>query len=99
MDNATKNDIINEVAKRTGERKETAAKMVNETFTVLRELICSTDSEIRVGIRDFGTFEVKKTSATQARNPRTNEKIDIQPRKRVHFIPGIYMKEILRRPL
>lgn len=97
MAQINKKDIINQVAQRTGVKKELAARLVNETFTILREALCSTDSETKVGIRDFGAFEVRRSKATTARNPRTNEKIALGPRMRIHFHPGQFLKEHLKR--
>jgi integration host factor subunit beta len=100
MNQISKNDIITQVAKRTGEKKDLVIKMVNETFTILREAICSADPELRVQIRDFGSFEVKKTKArSNARNPRTNEILITFPRRRTRFIPGKFIKDFLQRPI
>lgn len=99
MKHITKNDIIKLVSKRTGGKKDLTAKIVNETFTTLRELMCAADPEIRISIRDFGSFEVKGTKGRKnARNPRTNESVTVGPRRRTHFIPGKYLKDSLKRP-
>jgi nucleoid DNA-binding protein len=100
MKNITKNQIIDQVSKRTGERKDLTIKMVNETFTVIREMICSADPEIRINIRDFGTIEVLKTKGrANARNPQTNEPVEVAPHRRTHFIAGQVIRDFLKRPL
>ena len=100
MKNITKTQIIDKVSKRTGERKDLTMKMVHETFTVIREMICSADPEIRINIRDFGTIEVLKTKGrTNARNPQTNEPVKVEPHRRTHFIAGQVIRDFLKRPL
>jgi len=100
MENITKNDIINIVTKRTGERKDLAVKMVNETFSVIRDIICNADPEVRINIRDFGTFEVLKTKGrSNARNPMTNEPVIVKPHRRAHFVAGQFIKDFLKKPL
>ena len=56
-----KKDVVERVCQRSQERPDTVAKVVNDTFTVLREIMSGNDSELRIEIRDFGVFEVKKT--------------------------------------
>ncbi len=97
MKQVNKNEIVKQVSERTGVKREVVSRLVNETFTVLREIMSSSDSELRIGIRDFGSFEVCKSGVTSARNPQTNEKIKLGPRMRVRFSPGQYLKENLKR--
>ena len=57
-------------------------------------------NEIRIGIRDFDVFEVKKTNPkSRARNPRTGENIHVPARKKAHFKAGKKLKEVLKKPL
>ena len=96
MKQISKSDLIDMVSERTGEKKNTASKLVNETFTILRDIMCQADEETRVSIRDFGSFEIKKSEATTGRNPPTNEVIDIPPRMRVRFAAGKYIKDCMK---
>jgi len=99
VEQITKNDIIRLVSHRTGERPELTAKMVNETFTILRELMSTAESEIRISIRDFGSFIVKQTEGRKnMRNPRTNKTISVGPRRRTRFVPGKYLKDSFHHP-
>jgi len=107
MKTVTKKDV----AKRTAlelQKKEpdlnvkiyTAEKFVDAVFTVLRELLCEADPEIRIEIRDFGVFEVKKTRPKpKARNPRTGEIIYVPARRKTHFKAGKLLKDVLKDPL
>ena len=103
MRTVTKKDV----AKRTAielQKKEpdlnvkiyTAEKFVDAVFTVLRELLCEADPEVRIEIRDFGVFEVKPRAARKARNPRTGEQVDVPRKHVVTFKPGKYMEAKVR---
>src|SRR5512141_3447665 len=84
-----KKDVVERVCQHCQERPDTVAKVVNDTFTVLREIMSSNESELRIEIRDFGGFEVKKTKPKpKARNPKTNEIIYVAARRKTHFKPG-----------
>ena len=95
-----KKDVVEKVAHKSGERPDTVAKIVNEVFTTLREIMAEAQDELRIEIRDFGVFEVKKTKPKpKARNPKTNEIIYVAARRKTHFKPGKLLKEALKRPL
>lgn len=95
-----KKDVVERVCQHCQERPDTVAKVVNDTFTVLREIMSSDETELRIEIRDFGVFEVKKTKPKpKARNPKTNEIIYVAARRKTHFKPGKLLKEALKKPL
>ncbi|MBL0060585.1 integration host factor subunit beta [bacterium] len=95
-----KKDVVERVAVLSNERPDTVAKVVNDTFTVLRQIMAGDESELRIEIRDFGVFEVKKTKPKpKARNPKTNEIIYVAARRKTHFKPGKLLKESLKTPL
>jgi integration host factor subunit beta len=95
-----KKDVVERVAQKGAERPDTVAKIVNEVFTTLREIMAEADEEIRIEVRDFGVFEVKKTKPKpKARNPKTNEVIYVAARRKTHFKPGKLLKEALKRPM
>lgn len=69
-------------------------------MTALRELMAEADPEVRIELRDFGVFEVKKTKAKpKARNPKTNETVFIPARRKTHFKPSKRLREELQQPL
>ena len=75
-------------------------KVVNATFTTLREMMSVDKQECRIEIRNFGVFEVKKTKAKpKARNPKTNEIIYVPPRRKTHFKPGKLLKDEMKKPM
>ena len=93
----TKKDIIIEVVKDTGCRKNLASEMVVSLFTAMRKSLVNGD---RIEIRGFGVFQVKDTKAKPAaRNPRTNEIVYVPARRKTHFKPGKLLKEALHKPL
>jgi integration host factor subunit beta len=95
-----KKDVVERVATKSAERPDTVAKIVNEVFTTLREIMAEADEEIRIEVRDFGVFEVKRTKPKpKARNPKTNEVIYVAARRKTHFKPGKLLKEALKKPL
>ena len=95
-----KKDVVEQVAARSQERPDTVSKVVNDMFAVLREMMASEENELRIEIRDFGVFEVKRTKPKpKARNPKTNEIIYVAARRKTHFKPGKLLKESLKKPL
>ncbi len=67
----TKKLIANRTAKIVGETIYSTEKIVDGVFQALRELMSEANPEVRIEIRDFGVFEVKKTKAKpKARNPK-----------------------------
>src|SRR5688572_23474975 len=96
----TKKDVARRVARLRDEPIYRAEPWVSATVDALRELMVEADPEVRIELRDFGVFEVKRTRAKpKARNPRTNETVFIPSRRKTHFKPSKLMKEALQRPL
>ncbi len=85
----TKSDIVNLVSNATGLTKV-------ETETVLdgfiKSIISSLEKGERVEIRGFGSFVVKKRNAREARNPSTNEVVQLEDR----YIPSFKVSKILK---
>ena len=95
-----KKDVVERVAASTGLDPQQTAKTVDSTFNILREMMIEGKDELRIEIRNFGVFEVKKTKAKPAaRNPKTNEIVYVPPRRKTHFKPGKLIKEALKEPL
>jgi len=96
----TKKDVAKRTAKLVGDRIYSTEKIVNGLFTALRQIMSEANPEVRIEIRDFGVFEVKKTKPKpKARNPRTGEIIYIPARRKTHFKAGKLLKGVLKRPL
>ena len=96
----TKKDLARRVAKESGQPLRTCEPWIQATLDALRQMMAEADPEVRVELRDFGVFEVKKTRAKpKARNPKTNETVFIPARRKTHFKPSKALRETLQTPL
>ena len=96
----TKKDVARRVAELMGEPIYKSEPWVSAVVSAIGELMLEADPEIRIELRDFGVFEVKKTKAKpKARNPKTNETVFIPSRRKTHFKPSKKLKEVLQQPL
>ena len=96
----TKKDVARRVAEIRGEPISKSEPWVDAVIEALREMMIEADPEVRIELRNFGVFEVKKTKAKpKARNPKTNETVFIPARRKTHFKPSKLMKEELQKPL
>lgn len=96
----TKKDVAKRTAKLVNERIYVTEKIVDGVFTALRQFMAEADPEVRIEIRDFGVFEVKKTKPKpKARNPKTGEIIYVPARRKTHFKAGKLLKEVLKSPI
>jgi integration host factor subunit beta len=96
----TKKDVSKRTAKIVNEKIYLTEKVVDGVFQALREFMSEANPEVRIEIRDFGVFEVKKTKPKpKARNPKTGEIIYVPARRKTHFKAGKLLKEVLKQPL
>ena len=96
----TKKDVARRVADLVGEPIYKCEPWVGSVVDAIGQLMMEADPEIRIEMRDFGVFEVKKTKAKpKARNPKTNETVFIPSRRKTHFKPSKRLKEVLQQPL
>ncbi len=94
----TKKDVAKRTAKIVDEKINFTEKIVDGVFTALRQIMSEANSEIRIEIRNFGVFEVKKTKPKpKARNPKTGEIIYVPARRKTHFKAGKRLKDVLKR--
>ncbi|GAB5520809.1 MAG: HU family DNA-binding protein [Rhodothermales bacterium] len=96
----TKKDVARRVAELVDQPIYKSEPWVNAVISALGDLITGADPEVRIELRDFGVFEVKKTKAKpKARNPKTNETVFIPSRRKTHFKPSKRLKKVLQQPL
>ena len=96
----TKKDVARRVAEIMDEPIYKSEPWVKAVIMALGDLMMEADPELRIELRDFGVFEVKKTKAKpKARNPKTNETVFIPSRRKTHFKPSKRLKEVLQTPL
>jgi DNA-binding protein HU-beta len=85
-----KNDLVAGVAETTGLSKGDAMKAVDAMLDTIATSLKKGDEVRLVG---FGTFAVAKRAASEGRNPRTGEKINIPASQRPKFTAGKALKD------
>ena len=96
----TKKDVSRRVSELVGEPIYRTDEITDALFTALRQFMTEANPEVRIEIRDFGVFEVKKTKAKpKARNPKTGETIFVPARRKTHFKAGKKLREVLKRTM
>lgn len=84
--------LIEIVSQRIG-FSESAVEKVTDTFLgTIQEVL---KKEEKVQLSGFGTWKVKNRKARLGRNPKTGERIEIQPRRVPVFTAGQNLKEAL----
>jgi|TARA_B100001741_G_C15981276_1_gene337866 DNA-binding protein HU-beta len=87
-----KNDLISKVADSSGLSKADANNAVD---AVIESIIGAMKSGDDVRLVGFGTFSVANRKASEGRNPRTGEKINIPASRQPKFKAGKGLKEAL----
>jgi nucleoid DNA-binding protein len=89
----TKKEIVKQISEELGLTQLKTKEIVQKTFNAIVETLLK---DRRIELRNFGVFEVKRRKARKARNPRTGEKVDVEPKNVVTFKPGKEMEERVR---
>jgi DNA-binding protein HU-beta len=84
-----KGDLINEVAKLVGTKKEAQAAVECVFDSITKTL----KKKGQVVIAGFGTFKVAKRKARTGRNPQTGEEIKIAAKSVPKFTAGKALKD------
>ena len=96
----TKKDIAREFSRRKNKSIRKSIDFADTFFDIIKDILVEENPYTRIEIRNFGVFESKPTKAKpRARNPVTNEEIQVPAHKKTHFKPGRLIKEYLRKPL
>ncbi len=77
-----KKDVITTVSEKLDMAKKDVTNVYNAIFDETKEELQNNQAAT---IPSFGTFRIKKSKATTARNPRTQEKVKVPARNRVTF--------------
>lgn len=94
----TRKDVEKKMEDKLLGKRVTRKLIVDSLFDSLRELIMEANPIIRIEIRDFGVFEVKKTRPKpKARNLKTGEFVFVPGRRKMHFKPGKILKNFLKK--
>ena len=89
-----KNELIAAVAEDAGLTKADATKAVDSVFATITGALTG-GSEVR--LVGFGTFSVANRAASEGRNPRTGEKIQIPASKQPKFKAGKGLKDAVNK--
>ena len=89
-----KNDLVASVATTANLSKADAARAVDATFDNIAKSL-KDGTEVR--LVGFGTFTVSRRAASQGRNPRTGEPIQIAASRQPKFRAGKALKESVNR--
>ena len=90
----TKKEIVKQISETLGMTQLKTKEIVQQTFDAIVDTLLA---EKRIELRNFGVFEVKRRKARKARNPRTGERVDVEPKFVVTFKPGKEMEEKVRK--
>lgn len=80
-----KNDLVTAVAEQADLTKKQADAAIDALFDSIQNALKAGDEVRLVG---FGTFSVSLRKASEGRNPRTGEKINIKASKQPKFKAG-----------
>jgi DNA-binding protein HU-beta len=84
-----KGDLVNEVAKVVGSKKDAQAAV----DCILSTITTSLKKKNAVTLVGFGTFKVDKRKARKGRNPQTGDEIKIKARNVPKFVAGKALKD------
>jgi nucleoid DNA-binding protein len=84
-----KTELVEAIAKSTGQAKSEVQKTVNALFETITKALKKGNKVTIVG---FGTFDVVKLKARKGRNPQTGEVIKIGAKKVPKFRAGAVLK-------
>jgi DNA-binding protein HU-beta len=87
-----RNELVDSVSGKTDMKKSDASKAVDAVFDAIAEALKGGEEVRLVG---FGTFSVASRAASEGRNPRTGEKIQIAASKQAKFKPGKGLRDSL----
>ena len=90
---ANKQELIAEVAAKTGLTKKDSEKAVNAFGEVVTEFLAKGEKVQLIG---FGTFETRERAAREGRNPQTGEAIKIAATVVPAFKAGKALKDAVK---
>lgn len=82
----TRSDLIETVTEKVeGLTKKQVETIVSNIFDGMKDALSRGE---KIEIRGFGNFRLKQRNAKTARNPRTGEKVQVSPKRVLHFKVG-----------
>jgi integration host factor subunit beta len=89
----TRSELIKKLSKRFANWSNDKIAIVVDS--IFDELSKGLANEQRVELRGFGSFAIRKRDAREARNPKTNEVVQLGARKVVYFRVGKELREYI----
>lgn len=89
-----KEELVQEVAKRTKTSQKQAAEIINVTMDVIERTVSKGRKVTLVG---FGTFEARKRASRTGRNPQTGKEIKIPAKTVPAFSAGKKFREMVNK--
>jgi len=77
--------------------KQQVTVIVAKFIETLRKEIEKLEDNERIELRGFGTFGVRQRKARIARNPKTNEHVNVPARKSPYFKVGRHLRSINKK--
>lgn len=91
LTNMTKSELISAIATKQQHLQQKDVELaVNGIVEILSTAVANSE---RVEIRGFGGFTTVKQSARIGRNPKTGKQVSIVNKHKVHFKPGLDMRD------
>ena len=88
-----KSDIIRRASYKINMTGEELKIIFDSFVNVMSDMLKENHDRIHLEIRNFGSFDILPTkSRTNARNPKSKEKVIIPPRKKLTFKPSKNIK-------
>lgn len=87
-----KSELVKALADQANISLDEATLVVNTFVDSMKESLLEGG---RVEIRGFGSFKVKEYGSYAGRNPRTGEKVSVEPKRLPFFRAGKELKEYL----
>ena len=88
-----KTELIEKVAKETGESKAQTQRMLESTLETIEGSLAAGED---VAVTGFGTWKVRHQGARAGKNPRTGAPIMIPARRAPRFSAGSRLKQAVR---
>jgi len=91
----TKSALIEKIAGNVeGLTKKQTELVVETIFDSIKEALSKGD---KVEIRGFGNFKLRSRKARKARNPKTGEAVDVEPKHVPYFKVGKELREMINK--
>ncbi|MFN0063402.1 MAG: HU family DNA-binding protein [Myxococcaceae bacterium] len=89
-----KSDLVNVLVEKRGVTQKQAEATIETIFDAMKDALCRGEN---IEIRGLGAFHVKNYDGYLGRNPKTNEKIQVKPKRGLLFRTGKELRDRVNR--